>query len=373
VKVVKSSKANTSQKLIQSNRRFSAKAGLRYVNDEDLTIRRLRSNGGFRYVNSKGAPVRDKRLISRVENLAIPPAWEEVRICPASRGHLQAVGKDARGRKQYRYHERWSELRNENKFSRMADFGRALPRIRRAVARDLRQKQLTKNKVLAVVVRLLELSAVRIGNEQYVNANKSYGLTTLRNRHARVNGDMVHLRFRGKVGKEHEMDIRHPTLAKIIRKCQNLPGQKLFEYVDEQGVHAIASDDVNQYLQEMTGEEFTAKDFRTWKATVLAALILAKMMKQDEKPTNKNVKLAVNEVASQLGNTPAICRKCYIHPSILDGYLNRSMSPLQQQSVKGSHLSTKLRVEEVAVLKLLKTKKPTLTVQLKRSLNEVRR
>ena len=248
----------------------------------------------------------------------------------------------------------WSELRNENKFDRVLLFGGVLPRIRRAVARDLRRPKLTRKKVLAAVVQLLELSAVRIGNEQYVSENKSHGLSTLRNRHARVNGATIHLKFRGKTGKEHELDVRHPTVAKIVRKCQHLPGQKLFEFEDDAGVHGINSEDVNAYLSEISGQRITTKDFRTWKATALAARVLNHSRRGDSKDKNKNVKLAIAHVARQLGNTPAICKKCYVHPSVIETYLTDAF-PASKKSAAGQR--SRLRPEEQAVMRLLRRKR----------------
>jgi DNA topoisomerase-1 len=351
IRVKKISAHKVCEKSNKSHRRFSARAGLHYVNDDDLRITRAHSGKGFQYLSS-GRVIRDRCLISRIDRLAIPPGWKNVRICRDPHGHIQAVGKDVKGRKQYRYHDRWSELRNENKFDRMRRFGELLPRIRHAVARDLRRPQLTREKVLAAVVQLLELSAARIGNEQYVSENKSYGLSTLRNRHARVNGATIHLKFHGKTGKEHELDVRHPTVAKIVRKCQHLPGQKLFEFEDDAGVHGIGSEDVNAYLSEISGESITTKDFRTWKATVLAAQALNHTRRGDPKLKNKNIKLAITQVARQLGNTPAICKKCYIHPSVAETYLADSLPAFKEQSAAGRR--SRLRPEEQAVLRLLR-------------------
>jgi DNA topoisomerase-1 len=338
------------------NRRFATKAHLHYVNDNDLTIRRDPWHKAFRYVTSSDRTISDKRVLARIEKLAIPPAWTDVRISPDPAGHIQAVGRDARGRKQYRYHERWNELRNENKFERMLEFGRVLPKIRRAVRRDLRQPELTQRKVLAAVVRLLELSAVRVGNEEYVKQNHSHGLTTLRNRHARVVGDNIKLRFRGKSGKERELDIRHHTLARVVRKCQQLPGQKLFEYADEKGVHPISSDDVNNYLTEITGRDFTAKDFRTWKATAVAMLALMSPEAR-EKVRQKHVKEAIARAAEHLGNTVSVCRKRYVHPAVLESYLNGATAALQNGSSNSHRGRNGLAPEEKAVLCVLRKAK----------------
>jgi DNA topoisomerase-1 len=239
----------------------------------------------------------------------------------------------------------------------MVDFGRALPKIRRVVSRDLRQPALTQKKVLAAIVRLLDLSAVRIGNEEYVNQNRSYGLTTLRNHHARVAGDNIKLRFRGKTGKELEIDIRHPALARVVRKCQHLPGQKLFGYLDDKGVHSVSSENVNAYLTEITGQGFTAKDFRTWKATALAMNSLIHARQEGKKASRKNMLKAIAEVADCLGNTPAMCKKCYIHPAILEGYLNGTLATLHNGTTNHRHGSTGLSAEEKAVLALLRKPK----------------
>jgi DNA topoisomerase I len=348
--VNESGAAKTLSQSEHPNRHFSKRAGLRYVDDEDLKIRRVRLRKGFQYLNSNRTVVRDMQLLARIHHLAIPPAWDDVRISRDPRGHIQAVGKDVKGRKQYLYHERWSELRNESKFDRLQLFGKVLPKIRRAVARDLRQPKLPREKVLAALVQLLELSAARIGNEQYVNENKSYGLSTLRNQHARVSGPAIHLKFRGKTGKEHELDFHHPTLAKIIRKCQHLPGQKLFEYIDEQGIHAIRSEDVNAYLSEISGASITTKDFRTWKATALAMRLLSRADGPDSGSKRKNVRVVIGEVARHLGNTPTICKKSYVHPAIVECYLNGGFPSLAK---KGSKSTSQLRSEEKMVLRLL--------------------
>jgi DNA topoisomerase-1 len=350
------SAAEKATRVTALNRRFAKKAHLHYVNDSDLTITRVPWHKGFRYLTGAKRFITEKRVPARIEKLAIPPAWTDVRISPDAAGHIQAVGRDDRGRKQYRYHERWNELRNENKFERMAEFGRVLPKIRRAVRRDLRQPELSQRKVLAAVVRLLELSAVRVGNEEYVKQNHSHGLTTLRNRHARVVGDNIKLRFRAKSGKERQIDIRHPTLARVVRKCQQLPGQKLFEYVDEKGVHPISSDDVNSYLTEITGRDFTAKDFRTWKATAIAMLALMSPEAR-EKVRQKHVKEAIARAAEHLGNTPTVCRKRYIHPAVLENYLNGALRTLQNGHSTNHQSTTGLASEEKAVLCVLRKAK----------------
>jgi DNA topoisomerase-1 len=302
-------------------------AHLHYVNDRQPGIRRVRTPKGFRYVAPDGSRITDEETISRIQKLAIPPAYENVWICPDPNGHLQAVGRDARGRKQYRYHKRWREIRDDSKYARMLVFGCALPRIRQRVEQDLALKGLTRERVLAAIVRLLETTLARVGNEEYVKANKSFGLTTLRNRHVKVNGGRLHFDFRGKHGLEHHIDLNDRRLARIVKRLQDLPGQELFHYLDEEGVaRPISSDDVNEYLREITGEDITAKDFRTWAATNLAAIALRELESFDSQTkAKKNVVQAVEAVSKMLGNTPAICRKCYIHPAIFNGYLDGSL------------------------------------------------
>ncbi len=269
------------------------------------------------------SPIRTR--LARIRKLAIPPAYEDVWICPYANGHLQATGRDARGRKQYRYHPKWREVRDEGKYGKMLLFGKVLPIIRARVEKDLEKRGLPREKVLAAIVRLLESTLIRVGNEEYAKTNKSFGLTTLRNRHVKVEGgSRIRFDFRGKSGTEHHIDLRNRKLANVVRRCQDLPGQELFQYLDEDGQpHGIGSDDVNDYLQEITGEPITAKDFRTWAATNLAALALQQLEVFDtQAKAKKNVLQAVESVSKMLGNTPAICRKCYIHPAIFDGYLD---------------------------------------------------
>ena len=293
-------------------------AGLRYVSDEMPGIRRIRHGKGFRYVDERGRTITDEKTLDRIRGLVIPPAWNEVWICPFAHGHLQAVGRDARGRKQYRYHARWREVRDETKFERMVPFAHALPRIRRRIARDLRRRGLPREKVLATVVALLERTLIRIGNEEYAKANRSYGLTTLRTRHVDVEGSTVRFHFRGKSGKQHRLDVHDPHLARIVARLQDLPGELLFEYLDDDGqVRTIESGDVNEYLRAVSGADFTAKDFRTWAGTVMAAECLCKR----KPPRKKYVVAAIKEVAAALGNTPAVCRKAYVHPAVVDAFL----------------------------------------------------
>jgi DNA topoisomerase-1 len=303
----------------------SAKAaGLSYVTDGRPGLRRRRIGRGFVYVDADGRRLRDRAMLARIRALAIPPAWREVWICATPHGHIQAVGRDARGRKQYRYHARWREVRDETKYERMLAFARILPRIRARVRADLTRPGLPRDKVLATVVRLLETTLIRVGNEEYARTNRSFGLTTLRTRHVAVRGAMLRFHFRGKGGKEHAVDVRDPRLARIVRQCQDLPGQELFQYVDDGGQRqTIDSADVNAYLREIAGEEFTAKDFRTWAGTVLAALALAEVASfSTRREARRNITRAVESVASRLGNTPAISRRCYVHPAVIEAYMD---------------------------------------------------
>jgi DNA topoisomerase I len=301
----------------------SAKAaGLSYVSETGPGIRRRRAGHGFVYLNGHGA-IRDAATLGRIRGLVIPPAWSDVWICPVPGGHIQAVGRDARGRRQYRYHPRWRAVRDATKYTRMLAFARALPRIRARVVADLARRGLPREKVLATVVRLLETTLVRVGNEEYARANRSFGLTTLRDRHVDVDGAEVRLRFRGKGGKEHAVGLRDPRLARIVRTLQDLPGQELFQYVDDAGTRrAIDSGDVNAYLREISGDDFTAKDFRTWAGTVLCAVALARAGRAGSaREAKRKIVRAIAEVAARLGNTPAISRKSYVHPAVVDAYL----------------------------------------------------
>ena len=302
-------------------------AKLRYVTDKSPGYRRERQGDGFVYLQPDGSPVEDEETLARIRKLAIPPAYTDVWICRNPNGHLQAVGRDARGRKQYRYHPRWRVVRDEAKYGKMLLFGRVLPTIRAQVEKDLALPGLPRRKVLATLVRLLERTLVRVGNEEYAKANKSFGLTTLRNRHVKVNGTHVMFDFRGKHGIHHHVDLQDRRLAAIVKRCREIPGQELFQFIDDAGEHhSIGSDDVNDYLREISGEEITAKDFRTWAATNLAALALRELEVFDSQAkAKKNVVAAVESVAKLLGNTPAICRKCYVHPLIFESYLDGSL------------------------------------------------
>jgi DNA topoisomerase-1 len=298
-------------------------ARLRYVTDARPGIRRLRAGRHFRYVAPGGRPVRDPDELRRIRSLAVPPAWTDVWISPDPRGHLQATGRDARRRKQYRYHARWRAVRDDSKYDRLLAFGRALPRVRTVVERHLALRGLPREKVLATIVRLLDSTAIRVGNGEYARENKSFGLTTLRSRHAAVSGATVRFQFRGKGGKLQQADVQDRRVARIIRRCQELPGQELFRYVDAGGrTRTIDSADVNAYLRRVTGQDFTAKDFRTWAGTVLATVALGE---QDPKHGRRGVRQAIGVVAERLGNTPTICRKSYVHPGVIDAYGNGAL------------------------------------------------
>ena len=332
-------------------------AGLRYVTDLLPGIRRERRGDSWIYKDPAGGRVEDERTLDRIRRLAIPPAWTRVWICADPDGHIQATGRDARGRKQYRYHERWRAVRDENKYERMIEFARALPRIRRRVDRDLRRRGLPREKVLATVVRLLETTMIRVGNEEYAQKNRSFGLTTLRDRHVKVRGrGRIRFYFRGKSGKDHEVTIVNSRLAGVVRQCQELPGQELFQYMNGDGERRrVTSEDVNEYLRETTGADFTAKDFRTWAGTVLAARALQEVESVDSAAQAKrNVVAAIERVAKELGNTRDVCRKCYVHPAVVDAYMDGTMAEALQQRAEGAlrSLST-LRPEEAAVLALL--------------------
>lgn len=335
----------------------AAEAGLVYVSHERPGITRRRAGKVFVYFDARGKRVKETSELLRFRELAIPPAWQEVWICPSPRGHIQAVGKDARGRMQYRYHPRWRAVRDESKYGRMTDFGKALPAIRRAVDRDLRLPGLPREKVLATVVKLLETTLIRVGNEEYAKANKSFGLTTIHNNHVKVKGSKIHFEFRGKSGVEHEIDIKSERLAEVVRKCQELPEQELFEYVDhDKSRHDITSSDVNAYLKEISGHDFTAKDFRTWFGTVLAAMALQEFEAFDSQAQAKrNVVAAIERVASKLGNTKAVCRKCYIHPAVIDLYMDGQLAAALKQRVEAKLKRSlhSLKPEEAAVLVML--------------------
>jgi DNA topoisomerase-1 len=336
----------------------AAEAGLRYVTDAAPGIRRLRSGKGFRYIDPDGEPVRDTETLERIRGLAVPPAWTDVWICASPRGHLQATGRDARGRKQYRYHRRWRTQRDEVKYGRMLAFGKALPVIRTRVEEDLSRPGLPRERVLAAVVRLLEKTRIRVGNEEYARENRSFGLTTLRDRHADIGSTRIRFRFRAKAGKVREVEVSDARLARIVRRCQDLPGQELFQYVDEAGeTRSIGSQDVNDYLREITGQDFTAKDFRTWAGTVLAAWALKEFESVDSQAQAKrNVVRAVERVAEELGNTPAVSRSSYVHPSVINAYLDGNVVREARRTADEalSEAIDELKPEEAAVMALLR-------------------
>ena len=298
-------------------------AGLRYVTDDKPGIRRFRCGKGFRYTAPGGAPVNDDDTLKRIKSLVIPPAWRGVWICTSSNGHLQATGRDARGRKQSRYHPRWREVRDETKYERMLQFAQALPAIRERVKKNLALPELPREKVLATIVSLMEQTHIRVGNQEYAKENGSYGLTTLRNKHVEVKGSKVIFSFQGKSKVHHTVSLDDRRLARIIKQCEDLPGYELFQYIDEDGERrSIDSSDVNEYLREITGQHFTAKDFRTWAGSVLACDLLRGMGSfENGSQAKKNVVAAIRAVAAKLGNTPAVCRKCYVHPAVLEAYL----------------------------------------------------
>jgi DNA topoisomerase I len=353
-------------------------AGLTYVSDEDRGLSRERHGDGFRYLKPNGDPVTDDATLDRIRRLAIPPAWTDVWICAKANGHLQATGRDARGRKQYKYHPQFREVRESNKYEHMLEFARALPAIRAKLAEHMALRGLPREKVLATVVHLLESTLIRVGNDDYARENKSYGLTTLRNPHVSVEGSQLRFRFKGKSGKSWQLQLKDRRVAKIVKACQELPGQKLFEYLDENGEgREVTSADVNAYLREITGSDITAKDFRTWAGTVMAALALREFETFDSQASaKKNLRAAIESVASRLGNTPTICRKCYIHPEILSAYTEGGLM-LQVKQKAESELRENLgalKPEEAAVLALLEPRlKRTLADQLKESVEAAKK
>jgi DNA topoisomerase I len=332
-------------------------AGLRYVSDAQAGIRRDMGSLGFVFRGPDGSRITDQSALARIRKLAIPPAWTNVWICTSPKGHLQATGRDAKGRKQYRYHPAWRVVRDETKYDRMIAFAEALPGIRARTESDLTLPGLPRAKVLATVVQLLEKTLIRVGNDEYAKANQSFGLTTMRDRHVAINGSTVRFEFRGKSGKSHTIDLRNRRLAQIVKRCRDLPGYELFQYVDEEGTRqVIDSADVNEYLKEISGEEFTAKDFRTWAGTVLAARALQAFEPADSKTeTKRQMNEAIEAVAGVLGNTKSVCRKCYIHPAILDAYLDQSLIETVGQRADAALTDVKdLRPDEVAVLQFLR-------------------
>jgi DNA topoisomerase-1 len=334
-------------------------ADLRYMTDAVPGIRRRRAGKGFVYIGPDNERISDSGRLAWIKALAIPPAWTEVWISPIQRGHLQATGRDARGRKQYRYHPRWRKVRDGSKYARLMEFARALPRIRRRTDRDLRRRGLPREKVLALVVRLLEATLIRVGNDEYARENRSYGLSTMRDRHVEVRGATLRFTFRGKGGKEHDIDVRDERLARVVRQVQELPGQTLFQYRDADGARQeVTSGDVNDYLREISGDDFTAKDFRTWAGTVAAAMALEEFSEVDDEAGRKTaVVRAIETVAELLGNTPTVCRACYVHPDVLDAYLDGSLVDALAERARGvGRGAHALRAAEAAVLGLLQSR-----------------
>ncbi len=342
----------------ESARETLEQEGLRYVSDAKPGITRTRCGKGFAYYGTHGDLIRDKKKLARIRAIVVPPAWTDVWICPTANGHIQATGFDVRGRKQYRYHERWREARDVNKFQGILQFGAALPAIRARIADDMKRPGQSREKVLATVVKLLEVTLIRVGNAEYAKENESYGLTTIRKKHIDLVGSDIHFHFTGKSGKDWELSISDRRIANVVRKCSELPGYELFKYEGDDGsLHDVTSSDVNAYLQEITGEAFTAKDFRTWSGTVLAAMALDELEKFDsEAQAKKNVVAAIEHVARLLGNTPTICRKCYIHPQILDSYIDGTLAGVLREEIEETVREEypNLEPEEVLVLTFLR-------------------
>ncbi|HYH92323.1 MAG TPA: hypothetical protein VD763_04110 [Candidatus Saccharimonadales bacterium] len=339
-------------------RAIARDAGLRYSSDSRPGWTRRRAGRGFTYRDAQGSPVNDRDALARIRALAIPPAWTEVWICPWPNGHLQASGRDARGRKQYRYHADWHSRRDTDKFERMLSFAAALPRIRQRCDRDLAKRGMPREKVLAAVVRLLELTLIRVGNDEYARLNRSFGLTTLRDRHASIEGTQVRFRFRGKSGQTHEVGLRDRRLAAVVRRCQELPGQELFQYQDADGApRDVSSDDVNAYIRDAARGDFTAKDFRTWAGTVLAYRALRALQPGDgDRATKRNVVEAIRETADRLGNTPAVARRSYVHPAVLEAYLDGEVSGALVEAAEEQATPPRVATEdeERAVVRLLR-------------------
>jgi DNA topoisomerase I len=338
-------------------REAARRAGLRYSSDSEPGIRRVRRGKGFSYLDPTDDHISDPVTLERIRSLAVPPAWTDVWICRWPNGHIQATGRDARGRKQHRYHPRWRASRDESKFERMVQFAGALPIIRERTDADLAKPGLPREKVLAAVVRLLELTLIRVGNDEYARLNNSFGLTTLRDRHAEINGTRIRFRFRGKAGQQHEVGLRDRRLATVVRRCQELPGQELFQYIDEDGaVRDVASDDVNDYLRAISGGDFTAKDFRTWAGTVLAYRALRALEPAGSATDAKRkIVAAMRETAGRLGNTPAVARNSYVHPAVVDAYMDGRVGTALVEAAEESETppAEATPQEEAAVVDLL--------------------
>ncbi len=331
--------------------------GLRYVSDADPGLRRKKKRKEFEDLDARGRKVSDPDTLARIKRLAIPPAWTDVWISPREDGHLQATGRDARGRKQYRYHQRWRQVRDETKFHRMIGFGTALPLLRSRIERDLGLSGLPREKVLAAVVRLLEVTLIRVGNTEYARQNGSFGLTTMRDQHVEVERGRLRFSFRGKAGIRHAIRVDDRRLAKIVKRCRDLPGQELFQYLGDDGErHGVGSTEVNEYLRDVTGQDFTSKDFRTWAGTVLAARALSAYLDSaTQGQARRNVVRAVEEVAARLGNTVSVCRRCYVHPAVIEAYLDGSLAAALRRRARRK-LETRLgrlAADEAAVLAFL--------------------
>ena len=348
----------SSATVTESAREVLAQEGLRHVSDSSPGYTRKRRGKGFAYYDTHGDLMRDEKKLDRIRAIVVPPAWTDVWICPSPNGHIQATGLDGRGRKQYRYHERWREARDGNKFQDILRFGAALPTIRNRVAEDLKRSALPREKVLAAVVKLLEVTLIRVGNAEYAKQNDSYGLTTLRKKHVDLHGSDIHFQFTGKSGKEWDLSVNDRRIVSVVRKCSELPGYELFKYEDDDGtLKDVTSSDVNAYLHEITGEAFTAKDFRTWSGTVLAAMALDELEKFDsEAQAKQNVVRAIEHVSQALGNTPTICRKCYVHPQILDAYIDGTLAGVLRDEIEETVQEEypNLSAEEVMVLTFLR-------------------
>lgn len=354
-------------RLLSASLEAAKAAGLRYVEASSPGIQRQRRGRGFVYIGPDGTAIRDIEELKRIRSLVIPPAWARVWICNSRWGHIQAIGYDAKGRKQYRYHSLFRRVRDEDKFSRLVAFGTSLALIRRRVRRDLRRSGLPREKVLAAVVRLLETTCIRIGNDEYAKENASFGLVTLRNHHVKTSGETLRFRFRGKSGVYRTIELDDCTLARIVSQCQDLPGYRLFQYMDEEGSpRDLDSGDVNQYLREITGQDFTAKDFRTWVGTVLASReLVAVGPGRTERDKKSKIVAAVKRVAGHLGNRPATCRKYYIHPAMFEAYSDGTLFSVMQQGIEEfqAYQGRGLSPEEYSVMVLVtkyleKAKKP---------------
>lgn len=339
-------------------------ADLRYINDDEPGIRRLKSGKSFRYVDAAGRPVRDRVTLQRIRNLAVPPAYTDVWICPDPLGHIQATARDARGRKQYRYHARWIAVRDADKFDRLVAFSKTLPRIRARVGADMQGTGLTRNRVLACLVHLLDTTLIRVGNNEYAKQNKSFGLTTLRDRHVVVESGEIRFLFKGKSGKEWNLKLKDRRLARLVKACQDIPGQRLFQYYDENGDRRpVTSGDVNAYIRDVAGAEFSAKDFRTWAGTVLAFHALCEIQSdQDAADRKRRFADAIRQVAGRLGNTPAVCRRCYVHPEVCNAFLEGiGISELVMPERTAVDDPASLPPDEAIVLRFLEQKRDRVT------------